>query len=80
MYISGAPCPMCMSAIYWARIDAVYFANGLEATSNRLRRRISRRRLHRPNSARRIKMVQFRPDLAEAAYRAWEIRADKDPY
>jgi guanine deaminase len=32
------------------------------------------------NSARRIKIEQFRPDLAEAGYRAWEIRADRDPY
>jgi guanine deaminase len=32
------------------------------------------------NSARRIKIEQFRPDLAEAGYRAWEIRADGDPY
>ena len=26
IYINGAPCPMCMSAIYWSRIDHLYFA------------------------------------------------------
>src|ERR1700676_2946387 len=32
IYISGTPCPMCMSAIYWARIETVYYSNNLEAT------------------------------------------------
>lgn len=33
LYVNGAPCPMCMSAIYWSRIDRIYFGASLEDTS-----------------------------------------------
>ncbi len=30
IYCSCEPCPMCLGAIYWARIDHIYFANSSE--------------------------------------------------
>lgn len=81
IYISGAPCPMCMSAIYWARLDAVHFASDLEAT-----RKIGfddafqYEDFTRPLPERRIKIEQFRPDLGADAYAAWMAKADRHAY
>src|SRR5690606_15530275 len=30
IYCSCEPCPMCLAAIYWARISKIYFANTKE--------------------------------------------------
>jgi guanine deaminase len=81
IYISAAPCPMCMSAIYWARIDRVHFANGLEETSRiGFDDEFQYQDFARPYSERKISIRQFRPELAEAAYEAWDSRPDKHPY
>ncbi|SCZ49275.1 nucleoside deaminase [Thiohalomonas denitrificans] len=33
LYVSCAPCPMCLSAAYWARLDAIFFAAPREAAA-----------------------------------------------
>ena len=81
IYISGAPCPMCMSAIYWARIDAVYFAYDLDATSEiGFDDAFQYEDFSKPYEERRMKISQFRPDLADAPYKAWSQKPDKHPY
>jgi guanine deaminase len=81
IYISGAPCPMCMSAIYWARIDTVRFACDLEATSGiGFDDAFQYEDFGLPLSERRIDIAQFRPDLGATAYKVWADKADKHPY
>jgi guanine deaminase len=81
IYVSGAPCPMCMSAIYWARLDAVHFANDLDATREiGFDDKFQYDDFVKPYAERRIDIRQFRPDLAADAYRAWAEKPDKHPY
>lgn len=81
IFISGAPCPMCMSAIYWARLDAVHFASDLEATSGiGFDDAFQYEDFTRPLADRRVKIEQFRPDLGAEAYATWIDKQDKHPY
>jgi guanine deaminase len=81
IFASGAPCPMCMAAIYWARLDAVYFANDLEATrAIGFDDAFQYEDFNRPLEERRIPIVQFRSDLGEESYRAWMEKPDRHPY
>lgn len=81
LFASGAPCPMCMSAIYWARIDTVWFANDWEAArSVGFDDANQYEDLARPLSERRLAIARLRPDLGEPALRAWAHRTDRHPY
>jgi guanine deaminase len=78
IYCSGEPCVMCMGAIYWAGIEAVYFAGDLEAADRiGFEDAFQYRELAKPYEERSIKIEQFHPELAEAAYNAWVCRAQK---
>jgi tRNA(Arg) A34 adenosine deaminase TadA len=83
IYVNGAPCPMCMSAIYWARIDRVYFGATLEDTSAiGFDDAFQYEEFRLPWAERRNAVVvpNFERELCLAAYRAWEQKTDRHPY
>lgn len=82
IYINGAPCPMCMSAIYWARIDHVYFAASLEDTSKiGFDDAFQYADFALPWEKRRIAVTPgFERDIGLKAYEAWAEKPDRHPY
>ena len=81
LYATGAPCPMCMGAIYWARLDRVYYSCGGEAAEAiGFSDVIQYEDLAKPEDERLIPMRQIHPELGEQAYRAWSEKRDRHPY
>ena len=81
LYVSGAPCPMCMSAIYWARLDAVYYSCSLEDTSRiGFDDAFQYEEFSKPYDQRRIKIQQVRPDLGAEAYKVWMDKTNRHYY
>jgi guanine deaminase len=83
IYITGAPCPMCMSAIYWARIERVFFAGTLEDTSKiGFDDAFQYEDFKLPwESRKNIKCYPaFEREVGLKAYEAWMNKADRHPY
>ena len=81
LYTTGVPCPMCMGAIYWARLDAVYYSCGLEAAAAiGFCDGLFYEDLGKPESERLAPMRQVHPEIGEQAYRAWLEKPDRHPY
>jgi guanine deaminase len=72
VYTSCEPCPMCLAAIYWARLDRVHYANDrADAARIGFDDEALYRELTLPPEARAIPMVRRLPDEARAAFEAW---------
>jgi guanine deaminase len=82
IYINGAPCPMCMSAIYWSRIDRVFFGNSLKDTSAiGFDDAFQYEDFAKPWSQRHIPIVEnFERDMTMKSYTAWMDKEDRHPY
>lgn len=81
IYTSCEPCPMCLSAIYWAGIRRIYYANTkqdaerIDFGDNFIYDEIAK-----PYSERSIPAEQMMHEEALEAFRAWEEKTDKTPY
>ena len=81
LYASCEPCPMCLAAIYWARIPRIVYANTrADAAAIGFDDDFIYRQVALPPAQRAIDMRQLLRDEAQAAFREWEAKPDKLPY
>ncbi|MDJ0947854.1 MAG: nucleoside deaminase [Alphaproteobacteria bacterium] len=83
IYVNGVPCPMCMAAIYWSRIDKLYYACLPEdAEAIGFDDEAFYRQLAKPLHGRELPAEQLTTvyDEARACYQAWLAKADRTPY
>ena len=81
VYSSCEPCPMCMGLIYWARPEAVYYANtAADAANVGFDDAFIYRELRLPPEQRAIPMQQLMRDEAVVAFDLWAKKPDKTPY
>lgn len=81
LYTSCEPCPMCLGAIYWARLDRVFFGNvAADAAKIDFDDAFIYHEIAQPRPSRKIPMIQLMHEEALAGFRAWAEKADKTPY
>ena len=81
LYTSCEPCPMCLSAIYWAHFRRVYYGNTRKDAANiAFDDDLIYREVALPIRKRKIPMKQLLRDEALKAFVEWENKADKVVY
>jgi guanine deaminase len=72
LYTSGEPCPMCLGAAYWARIDRIFFGFSVaDAARIGFDDRVIYREVARPPGRRTIPAVQLLAREARAVAREY---------
>jgi tRNA(Arg) A34 adenosine deaminase TadA len=81
IFTNSEPCPMCMGAIYWARLDRVWYANTYsDAAAIGFDDSFIYNDLIRPAGKRRIPMVRIIPEKAIHVFEEWGKKPDKIMY
>jgi guanine deaminase len=81
IYTSCEPCPMCLGAIYWARLEHVYFAaTSGDAAAAGFDDSFIYEELKRTHSERRIPLEPMMREAALESFREWEQKDDRIPY
>ena len=81
LYSTCEPCPMCLSAIYWSRINKIYYANTREdARKIDFDDSFIYSELQKNINKRKITMTQIMRNEALKAFELWNKKTDKIKY
>jgi guanine deaminase len=81
LYTSCEPCPMCLSAMYWARLKKIYYGNTrADAAKIQFDDDFIYREIPLPIKKRKLPMRQLLRSEALAAFVEWENKPDKIRY
>ena len=81
IYTSCEPCPMCLGAIYWARLGALYFAGTRQdAARAGFDDSLLYEQIPLPIRDRRLRTVQLLAAEGAAPFEAWLLQPGRVPY
>jgi len=81
IYASCEPCPLCLAAIYWARVDRVYFAASCQdAAAAGFDDQFFYDEIKKPARDRKLVMQQALRDEALVALKDWTRKEDRVDY
>lgn len=81
IFSSCEPCPMCLGAVYWARLDKLYYANTQsDAAAIDFDDSFIYKEIPLKPSCRSLPTETLLREEAICVFRMWRDKADKTPY
>jgi len=81
IYSSCEPCPMCLGAIYWSNMDALYFGgNQHDADKIGFGDEFIYKEIAKPYSERKLNTETLMHEEALAPFKEWDEKVDKVEY